>query len=58
MTIAASTTPNLQFSGSGALPVGTVGSLTLNYTNGASSGQVVALDFASAANPTKVTGFA
>ncbi|HSB73586.1 MAG TPA: flagellar hook protein FlgE [Candidatus Methylomirabilis sp.] len=58
MTIAASTTPNLQFSGSGALPVGTVGSLTLNFTNGASSGQVVALDFASAANVTPVTGFA
>ena len=58
MTIAASATPNLQFSGSGALPVGTVGSVTLNFTNGATSGQVVTLDFGSAGNVTPITGFA
>ncbi len=34
------------------------GSLTLNFTNGASSGQTVTLDFGSASNLTPATGFA
>lgn len=48
----------IQFSGSGAITSGGTGSITLDFTNGASSGQVVALDFGSASNPTPVTGFA
>lgn len=48
----------IQFSGSGAITSGATGSITVDFTNGASSGQVVSLDFGSANNASPVTGFA
>ncbi|MFB3817284.1 MAG: flagellar hook protein FlgE [Candidatus Methylomirabilales bacterium] len=58
MSIAAGGAGTIQFGGSGALTAGAAGSVTLNFTNGASSGQAITLDFASAGNTSPVTGFA
>jgi flagellar hook protein FlgE len=58
MAINAGGTGTIQFSGGGAITAGGSGSITLDYTNGASSGQVVTLDFGSATNPSPVTGYA
>jgi len=58
MAINTGGTGTIQFSGGGAISAGGSGSITLDYTNGASSGQVVTLDFGSATNPSPVTGYA
>ncbi len=58
MSIGAGGSGTLQFSGSGAIIAGGTGTITLDFTNGASSGQVVTLDFGSPTNASPVTGFA
>jgi flagellar hook protein FlgE len=58
MSLNAGGTGTLQFSGSGAITAGATGSVTLDFTNGASSGQAVTLDLGSATNASPVTGFA
>lgn len=58
MSIAGGGSGTLQFSGAGAITAGATGAITLNFTNGATSGQAVAYDFASAANAAPVTGYA
>ncbi len=58
LTVGAGGTGTLRFSGTGAIAAGALGSLTLDFTNGASGGQVVALDFGSPANASPVSGFA
>lgn len=58
MAIGAGGAGTLQFSGTGAITAGATGTITLDFTNGASSGQLVTLDFGSATNASPVTGFA
>jgi flagellar hook protein FlgE len=57
MSINTGGTGTIQFSGSGAISSGGTGSVTLDFTNGATSGQVISLDFGSAANTAPITGF-
>jgi len=58
MSIDTGGTGTIQFSGSGLITAGDTGSITLDFSNGATDGQVVALDFGSTDNPTPVTGYA
>jgi flagellar hook protein FlgE len=58
MSIGAGGAGTLAFGGTGTITAGGTGSITLNFTNGASSGQVVTLDYGSATNASPVTGFA
>ena len=58
MAIASGGTGTIQFSGAGVITAGGTGVITLDYTNGATSGQAVTYDFASAANLAPVTGYA
>lgn len=58
MSINAGGSGTIQFSGSGAITAGATGTVTLDFTNGASSGQVVTFDFGSASNLSPVTGYA
>jgi len=58
MSIAAGGAGTVQFSGAGAITAGGAGAITLDFTNGASNGQAITLDYGSASNTTPVTGFA
>jgi len=58
MSIASGGTGTIQFGGIGVISAGGTGAITLDFTNGATGGQAVTLDFASAANLAPVTGFA
>jgi len=58
MSIASGGTGTIQFNGAGTITAGATGTTTLNFSNGAASGQAVTFDFASAANAAPVTGYA
>ena len=58
MSIAAGGAGTVQFSGAGAITAGGAGAITLDFSNGASNGQAITLDYGSASNTTPVTGFA